>query len=99
MALPLEIRNFSPDGSPENARPLVVQTRDVGHRGLYFHAEGGFKPGMALEFVLTLPKEVTLAGDVHIRCFANIVRVDPAEAGVGVAARIERYDILAGPPQ
>jgi NAD(P)-dependent dehydrogenase (short-subunit alcohol dehydrogenase family) len=38
--------------------------------------ETGFEPGMPVEFVLTLPKEVTMAGDVHIQCYGTVVRVE-----------------------
>ena len=35
-----------------------------------------------------------MAGDVHIRCFAEIVRVEPHNGRRGVAARIDRYEFL-----
>ncbi len=35
-----------------------------------------------------------MAGDVHIRCFAEIVRVEPNDGKKGVAARINRYEFL-----
>jgi hypothetical protein len=97
MALPLDIRHVEGDGSAEAPEQRSAKTQDVSFRGLYFIAEGGYKAGARLEFILTLPKEVTLAGDVHIRCFARIVRVDSKDGGLGVAARIERYEFLPGP--
>jgi hypothetical protein len=53
-----------------------------------------FEPGSKIEFVLTLPREITLAGDVHIRCFAEIIRVEPQNGRRGIAARIDRYEFL-----
>jgi hypothetical protein len=97
MALPLQIRPLGPEGNAEIQPPRAVHTHDVGHRGFYFLTEGGFRTGMALDVILTMPREVTLAGDVHIRCYAHIVRVDSTESGIGVAARIDRYEILPGP--
>jgi len=53
--------------------------------------------GSKIEFVLTLPQQITLAGDVHIRCYARVLRVESQEGKSGVAARIERYEFLPTP--
>ena len=89
MALPLTVRSGR-TGNSEQAG----QTRDVSFRGLYFMADAEYEPGSSIEFILTLPREVTMAGDVHIRCFAEIIRVEPQDGQKGVAARIERYEFL-----
>ena len=89
MTLPLMVRSTEPDGNEKRG-----QTRDVSFRGLYFMIEADFAPGSSIEFILTLPREITLAGDVHIRCFAQIVRVEPRNGGRGIAARIDRYEFL-----
>lgn len=89
MALPLTVRSADPGGGEQHG-----QTRDVSFRGLYFKSDGDFAPGSPIEFVLTLPREITLAGDVHIRCFAEIVRVEPYDGTRGIAARIDRYEFL-----
>lgn len=73
------------------------QTRDVSFRGLYFLIDARFEPSTKIEFVLTLPKEITLAGDVHIRCFGQVVRVEDHNGRRGIAARIERYEFLPAP--
>src|SRR3981189_767196 len=73
MTLPLTIRATGPDGGIERQG----QTRDVSFRGLYFLIDAEFEAGSSIEFVLTLPREITMAGDVHIRCFAQIIRVEP----------------------
>ena len=90
MTLPLTIRAGGPNGAIERQG----QTRDVSFRGLYFLIDADFEPGSPIEFVLTLPREITMAGDVHIRCFAQIIRVEPHNGRKGVAARIERYEFL-----
>lgn len=89
MTLPLTVRPSEPGGSEQQGR-----TRDVSFRGLYFLSEADFVPGTPLEFVLTLPREITLAGDVNIRCFAEVVRTEPGNGQRGVAARIDRYEFL-----
>jgi len=93
MALPLTIRSSGPAGSVEHQG----HTRDVSFRGLYFLADADYEAGSQIEFVLTLPKEITLAGDVNIRCFGQVVRVESADGRHGVAARIERYEFLPSP--
>ncbi|PYU14710.1 MAG: hypothetical protein DMG29_09000 [Acidobacteria bacterium] len=93
MALPLTVRSSGPEGAVEQKG----QTRDVSFRGLYFLTDGRFEPGSEIEFVLTLPKEITLAGDVYIRCFGQVVRVEPHNGRSGIAARIERYEFLPAP--
>jgi hypothetical protein len=66
----------------------------VSFRGLYFISEMGVEEGNPIEFVLTLPQQITLAGDVHIRCYARVLRVEPHDARLGIAARIDRYEFL-----
>lgn len=93
MALPLAVRSAGPSGAVEQRG----QTRDVSYRGLYFLTDAGFETGTEIEFILTLPKEITMAGDVHIRCFGQVVRVEQHNSRRGVAARIERYEFLPAP--
>ncbi len=93
MALPLTVRSTGPGGMVEQRG----QTRDVSFRGLYFLIDAPFQPSTEIEFVLTLPKEITLAGDVYIRCFGQVVRVEAHNGRRGIAARIERYEFLPAP--
>jgi len=81
--------------SEAKGRELNAQTRDVSYRGLYFLADANFKIGSEIDFVITLPEQVTQSGDVNIRCQGQIVRVEPTENGrVGIAAKIDRYEFL-----
>jgi hypothetical protein len=93
MTLPLTVRTNGPEGGIERQG----QTRDVSFRGLYFLVDANFEPGTSIEFILTLPREITMAGDVHIRCFGQIVRVEPHNGRRGIAARIDRYEFLPIP--
>jgi hypothetical protein len=91
MMLPLKVRFTSGDSVTEKDG----ETRDVSFRGLYFLIEPATPDtGSSIEFVLTLPQQITLAGDVHIRCYARVLRVEPHNGRRGVAARIERYEFL-----
>jgi hypothetical protein len=90
MSLPLQVR-FTNDGDSEEK---MAHTRDVSFRGVYFMVDTPVEQGASVELVLTLPQQITLAGDVRIRCFGNIVRVEEREDGRGVAAQIDRYEFL-----
>jgi PilZ domain-containing protein len=74
---------------------LDAHTRDLSYQGLYFLAEADFEVGNEIEFVITLPQQVTQSGDVNIRCQGKIVRVETTENGrVGIAAKIARYEFI-----
>ena len=90
MMLPMKVRFNAGDEVAE----MSAETRDVSFRGLYFLIEANLENGSSIEFVLTLPQQITLAGDVHIRCYARVLRVEPHNGLRGVAARIERYEFL-----
>jgi hypothetical protein len=90
MMLPMKVRFTAESGILEKQG----ETRDVSFRGLYFLMEAIVEAGSPIEFVLTLPQQITLAGDVHIRCYARVLRVEEQKGRRGVAARIERYEFL-----
>jgi len=90
MTLPLRVFPGEANGSEFKA-----QTRDVSYRGLYFLTSAKFNVGGTIEFVITLPEQVTQSGDVNIRCHGQIVRVEPSENGhMGIAAKIDRYEFM-----
>ena len=74
------------------------KTRDISTRGLYFVLDQNLEAGSELDLTLTLPSEVTHGSDVHVRVLGKVVRVEKRlEEGntrLGVAAVIERYDII-----
>jgi hypothetical protein len=90
MNLPLRVLPREAKG-----RELNAQTRDLSYQGLYFLAEADFQVGNDIEFVITLPQQVTQSGDVNIRCQGKIVRVETTEnGGIGIAAKIARYEFI-----
>ena len=93
MALPLALRFQDSSGLVEKHG----ETRDVSFRGLYFWTDQELEAGGLIEFVLTLPKEITMTRDVNIHCFGRVTRVEPHQETRGVAARIERYEFLPTP--
>jgi PilZ domain len=90
MSLPMRVLPREAKG-----RELDAHTRDVSYRGLYFLADANFDVGSEIEFVITLPQQVTQSGDVNIRCLGEVVRIEPTENGrVGIAAKIARYEFV-----
>ncbi len=90
MSLPMRVLSHKAQG-----QELSTHTRDVSYRGLYFLAGADFKVGSEIDFVITLPHQVTRSDDVNIRCQGTIVRVEPTENGrVGIAAKIARYEFM-----
>ncbi|HEY4979434.1 MAG TPA: PilZ domain-containing protein [Candidatus Acidoferrum sp.] len=74
------------------------RTRDISTRGLFFIIDKDMDAGSELEITLTLPAEITNGTDVFVRAQGKVVRVErrieEGEPRMGVAAIIERYDII-----
>jgi len=82
-------------------RPVATRkgtTRDVSTKGLYFLVDQNMEPGAELDITLTLPAEITHATDVLVHAKGRVVRVENRIGNdnphLGVAAIIERYDII-----
>jgi hypothetical protein len=76
------------------------QTRDISTRGVYFTMQKDLSPGAEVDFTLTLPAEITRGTEVFVRAHGRVIRVDKrsddSHETIGVAAVIERYDIIRG---
>jgi c-di-GMP-binding flagellar brake protein YcgR len=76
------------------------KTRDISTRGLYFVVEQNLEAGSELDITLTLPAEITHGTEVFVRAMGKVVRVEhrteDGSSRMGVAAVIERYDIIRG---
>jgi hypothetical protein len=76
------------------------QTRDISTRGVYFTLHKELSAGTEVDFTLTLPAEITRGSEVFVRAHGRVVRIDRQHdedaENVGVAAVIERYDIIRG---
>jgi len=96
LSLPVNVR------LPINREPRSHngQTRDISTRGVYFTLQKDLTPGTEVDFTPTLPAEITRGTEVFVRAHGRIVRVDKRaeddQEAVGVAAVIERYDIIRG---
>ena len=74
-----------------------VTTKDISSSGVYLEFSTPIDVGSSLDFVLTLPGEITQGKSVRVRCKGKVVRVDRAAAegnAIGVAATIERYEFV-----
>lgn len=96
LSLPVIIR-LPAEHTPESQKG---KTRDVSTRGVYFVLDQNMEAGSELDITLTLPAEVTHGSEVFVRAQGKVVRVEKrSEDGnqrMGVAAVIERYDIVRG---
>ena len=76
------------------------KTRDISPRGLYFVITQDLEAGSEIDITLTLPAEITNGTEVFIHALGKVVRVERRReddsARTGVAAVIERYDIIRG---
>lgn len=76
------------------------KTRDISTRGLYFVMDQDLQAGSELDITLTLPAEITQGAEVFVRASGKVVRVESriedGDTRMGVAAVIERYDIVRG---
>jgi hypothetical protein len=59
------------------------------------YLDTGINEGAPIEFVMTLPTEVTLAAPIRVRCTGKVLRVTRAEQEQGVAVAIDKYDFVS----
>jgi hypothetical protein len=96
LSLPVSVR------LPLNREPRSRSghTRDISTRGVYFMMQDDLVPGTEVDFTLTLPAEITRGTEVFVRAHGRVIRVDKRQDDnhetIGVAAVIERYDIIRG---
>jgi hypothetical protein len=96
LALPVIIRiPADPQDDSQEGK-----TRDISTRGLYFVIEQDLEAGSELDITLTLPAEITHGTEVFVHALGKVVRVErrmeDGTARMGVAAVIERYDVIRG---
>lgn len=94
LSLPVMIRiPVEREASVRNGK-----TRDISTRGVYFVIDNDLSAGTELDLTMTLPAEVTGGTDVFVRAIGKVVRTenraDSIGTRVGVAAVIERYEII-----
>jgi len=87
--VPARVRNVRGIDHDESA-----QTRDVSATGVFLYTKTRMEKGSDVELVLILPPELTSGEKCWVCCQATIVRVEEDGSEFGVAAQINRMDIL-----
>ena len=72
---------------------VTGHTRDVSSRGVFFYLSSEISEGAAIEFIMTLPAEITFASPIRVHCVGKVVRAEKTASGHGIAVAIEKYDI------
>ena len=98
LSLPVAVHTVP----PQHDEPLGGTTRDISARGLYFTVDRELNPGSELDLGLALPAELTHGTEFLVRARCKVVRAEKKrEKGIeriGVAAIIQRYDIVRAEP-
>ncbi len=89
LDLPVSIRVNRKSGWEHGGR-----TRDASSRGVFFYVDSSFVEGEPVEFILTVPPQITLGAPIRVHCAGRITRVDRHVTMQGVAATIDRYEFL-----
>jgi hypothetical protein len=71
-----------------------AQTRDVSANGVFLYSKSHMETGSEVELVLILPPELTSGEKCWVCCQATIVRVEKEGDEFGIAAKIQRMDIM-----
>jgi len=90
LDLPISVK-FLDNGRQE----LAAHTRDVSSRGVFMYVDTEMTAGAAIEFVMTLPPEITLSDPIRVRCTGRVLRVDKSMQEQGVAVAIDKYDFVS----
>jgi hypothetical protein len=91
MKLPMTVRWTSESAIGE----VLTESEDISSQGVYFFLSREVRNDSAVEIVVTLPHEITLAGPLRVRCRGRVRRTEIQKLDrVGVAARIESYEFL-----
>jgi hypothetical protein len=71
-----------------------AQTRDVSTNGVFLYTKSRMEKDAEVELVLILPPELTSGQPCWVCCQAKILRVEESGREFGVAAQIQRIDML-----
>src|SRR5215469_49340 len=88
LSVPAKAKNI------DAPQALAAITRDLSTSGIFLYTDQQIAEGSKLEIVLILPAELGLGETQWACCQASVVRVEDGENKFGVAARIERLDVL-----
>jgi hypothetical protein len=90
LNLPVKLKDDTVAAQAE----LLGQTRDVSSRGAFVEITSRFQEGAMVEFMMTLPADITWGDPIRVRCHGKVLRVEQAASTPGIAVAIEKYDFL-----
>ena len=92
LELPIHLNDW--EGT---SRPTSGQTKDISSQGVCFLMDSDVTVGSSIDFVLTLPSEVTMTEPIRVRCRASVLRtvMDIVRGKKMIAAKIHRYEFIA----
>jgi hypothetical protein len=75
----------------------TAETKDVSSQGVCFYCEEEMPIQSEIEFMLTLPTQVTMTDPINVRCRGKVVRVEnkAPEGKFAIAAAIDSYEFVA----
>ncbi|MBV8506433.1 MAG: PilZ domain-containing protein [Alphaproteobacteria bacterium] len=88
LSVPAKVKN----SNASEAHAAV--TRDLSTGGIFLYTDQQIAEGSKLEIVLVLPAELGFGEKQWACCQASVVRVEDGDSKFGIAARIERLDVL-----
>jgi hypothetical protein len=88
--LPISVKSLD-----NGRRELAGHTRDVSSRGVFMYLDTEIVTGAAIEFVMTLPTEITLSAPIRVRCIGRVLRADKSAQEQGIAVTIDTYDFVS----
>ena len=91
MKLPMTVRWKDLSGNWE----AQAECKDITSRGVYFFLPAEIENGSAVELVIVMPHEITLAEPVRVRCQGRVRRTKIEDMDrVGMVVEILRYQFL-----
>jgi hypothetical protein len=78
----------------ERTTTHVGRTRDISTQGVHFFLPVDLHPGIAIEFTITMPRELTGGSRVFIRGTGRVLwAAGCRDNSYGITSAIEQYDI------
>ena len=72
-----------------------AESRDVSSHGICFYCDSKMEPESPIEFILTLPSEITMSEPLSVHCTGKVMRVEQQQSRkFAVAAAITNYEFL-----
>ncbi len=69
-------------------------TRDISNHGVHCFLERGLPPGLAVEFEVVFPAEVTASEPLKLRCKGKVLRCEVVGRRFGVTASIDGFEVI-----